>query len=51
MSRLKKHKKWLIPVSSAILVIIAAAVFLLFKIGQQSANLQKWKDYDDYGWS
>jgi len=51
MTNLAKRKKWLIPTIAAALAIIAAAAFLLYKIGQHSANAEKWKDYDDYGWS
>ncbi|MDR0222071.1 MAG: hypothetical protein LBI38_00835 [Oscillospiraceae bacterium] len=44
-------KNWLVPAAAAILAVIAAAAYLMFKIGQVSANYEKWKDYDDYGWS
>ncbi|MDR0196933.1 MAG: hypothetical protein LBI36_01755 [Oscillospiraceae bacterium] len=49
MSAIKKN--WLFPAIAAVLTIIAAAAYLLFKIGQESANHEKWKDYDDYGWA
>ncbi|MCL1824038.1 MAG: hypothetical protein FWG44_07520 [Oscillospiraceae bacterium] len=42
---------WIISVSAALLLIVTAAVFLLFKLGQQSVCSEKWKDYDDYGWA
>ena len=47
----KNNTNWMIPAIAAVVAIISAAVFLLFKIGEQSANQEKWKDYDDYGWS
>jgi len=47
----KKKRTWLIPAIASVVAIISAAAFLLYKIGQQSANQEKWKDYDDYGWS
>jgi hypothetical protein len=43
--------KWLVPTISAAVVVVAAAVFLLYKLAQASANQKKWEDYDDYGWS
>ena len=46
-----KNKNWVIPAIASIAAIIVAAAFLLYKIGQQSANREKWEDYDDYGWS
>ena len=48
---IKNNSNWLIPAIASIVAIISAAAFLLFKMGQQYANLEKWKDYDDYGWS
>ena len=48
---IKERKNWFVPVIVATVAIISAAVFLLFKIAQQSANQKKWQDYDDYGWS
>jgi uncharacterized membrane protein YsdA (DUF1294 family) len=46
-----KKTNLLIPAIAAVVAIITAAVFLLYKIGQHSANREKWEDYDDYGWS
>ncbi|MCL1881325.1 MAG: hypothetical protein FWF76_04020 [Oscillospiraceae bacterium] len=45
------RKNWLIPTVIAAATIITAAVFMLYKIAQASANQKKWEDYDDYGWS
>lgn len=49
--KLERRTSIIIPAIAAVLAIITAAAFLLYKIGQQSANAEKWKDYDDYGWS
>jgi uncharacterized membrane protein YsdA (DUF1294 family) len=48
---MNKRARWLIPTVAAALTIITAAVFLLYKLAQASANQKKWEDYDDYGWS
>ena len=48
---MNKNKQWLIPIFASVVAIITAAAFLLYKIGQHTANQEKWKDYDDYGWS
>ena len=48
---LEKKANLLVPVISAVVAIIVAAVYLLYKIGQSSANAEKWADYDDFGWS
>jgi len=45
---LEKKKYLILPSIVMIITIIVSAAFLLFKIGQSSAN---WQDYDDYGWS
>jgi hypothetical protein len=47
----KKKNNWLIPVISSLVAIISAAAYLLYKLGQLNANQEKWKDYDDFGWS
>jgi hypothetical protein len=38
---------WIISGATALVLIVSAAAYLLFKLGQQSI----WSDYDDYGWS
>ncbi len=40
----------LIPVFAAAALIISAAVYIVFKLTQQTASL-KWADYDECGWS
>ena len=40
----------LIPVFGAVALIITAAVFIVFKLTQQTAY-NKWAEYDDCGWS
>ena len=40
----------LIPVFCAVAVIITSAVYIIFKLTQQTAY-NKWSDYDDCGWS
>lgn len=45
-----KKTNWSVPVVSALLVIVCAAAYVLFKMGQGCAE-DKWKDYDDCGWS
>ncbi len=40
----------LIPVFGAVALIIAAAMYIVFKFTQQTAA-QKWADYDECGWS
>ena len=51
MTNQEKKMNWLLPTIASIVAIIVAAAYLLYKIGQQSANQKKWQDYDDYGWS
>jgi flagellar basal body-associated protein FliL len=51
MANQDKKTNLLIPVISGIVAIIIAAAFVLYKIGQHSANAEKWADYDDFGWS
>ncbi|MCL1831833.1 MAG: hypothetical protein FWG45_02845 [Oscillospiraceae bacterium] len=46
-----KKAKWLIPAISATVIVITAAVYLLYKLAQASTYRKKWEDYDDYGWS
>jgi hypothetical protein len=46
-----KKTNWLVPTIASIVAIISAAAYLLYKIGQHSANAEKWSDYDDFGWS
>lgn len=48
---MNKKVKLFVPIISAVIVIVTAAAFILFKLGQQSICDEKWKDYDDYGWS
>lgn len=45
-----KKNAWIIPIFSALLFIVAAAAYIVYKIGEHQAN-EKWKDYDDCGWS
>ena len=40
----------LIPVFAAVALIITAAVYIVFKLTQQTAS-RKWEEYDDCGWS
>ncbi len=40
----------LIPVFAAVALIITAAVYIVFKLTQQTAS-RKWEDYDECGWS
>ena len=40
----------LIPVFAAVAIIITAAVYIEFKLTQQTAS-RKWEDYDECGWS
>lgn len=40
----------LIPVFAAVAIIITAAVYIVFKLTQQTAS-RKWEDYDECGWS
>lgn len=40
----------LIPVLSAIALIIACALYIVYKLGQHQLA-EKWADYDDCGWS
>lgn len=40
----------LIPVFAAVALIITAAVYIVFKLTQQT-TAKKWADYDDCGWS
>lgn len=47
----KKKRNYTLPIVMAALLIVANAAFLLFKLGQKSVYDEKWKDYDDYGWS
>jgi|GEM_PF-7018464 len=42
----EKKRYLIVPSIVMIITIIVAAAYLLFKIGQSSAN---WQDYDDYG--
>ena len=42
---------WIITAASILVLIVAGAMFLLFKLGQQNIYSEKWGDYDDYGWS
>ncbi|MDR1755321.1 MAG: hypothetical protein LBR74_10585 [Eubacterium sp.] len=47
---MKKNNRAL-SIICAFICIVAAAAFLVYKLGQNSAQKEKWKDYDDYGWS
>ncbi len=46
----KKKGAWAIPIFSALVLIVGAAAYIVYKIGEYQAN-EKWKDYDDCGWS
>lgn len=50
MLKVKRQKNWLVPVVGALILIVAAAAYVLFKMGQNCTE-DKWKDYDDCGWS
>ena len=44
----------LIPVFAAVALIITAAVYIVFKLTQQTTSkkwVEKWSDYDECGWS
>lgn len=47
----KENTGFIVTVATAVILIAAAAAFIMFKLGQQSVQREKWKDYDDYGWS
>ena len=49
-SKLSPSASMLIPVFGAVALIITAAVYIVFKLTQQTAA-QKWADYDECGWS
>ena len=40
----------LLPVFAAVALIITAAVYIVFKLTQQTAG-SRWTDYDECGWS
>ena len=40
-----------VPIILAIAAILAAVAVLIYKLGQQSAGVASWSEYDDYGWS
>jgi len=46
-----KRASWLVPTIAAAAAIVAAGIFLLYKLAQASSQREKWEDYDDYGWS
>jgi hypothetical protein len=46
-----QKKGWIISGSMVLMLLLAAAAILLFKLGQQGAYNEKWADYDDYGWA
>ena len=46
-----KTKSITIPIILAIAAIFAAVAVLIYKLGQQSASVASWSEYDDYGWS
>lgn len=48
---MKQKRNMIITTVTALILIVGAAAYLLFKLGQQSIYNEKWKDYDDYGWS
>ena len=40
----------LIPIFAAVVLIITASVYIVFKLTQQM-TAKKWAEYDDCGWS
>lgn len=48
---MRQKRNMIITTVAALVFIVSAAAYLLFKLGQQSIYNEKWKDYDDYGWS
>ncbi len=40
----------LIPIFAAVVLIITASVYIVFKLTQQMTE-KKWAEYDDCGWS
>ncbi|MBQ3841780.1 MAG: hypothetical protein II820_03700 [Ruminiclostridium sp.] len=46
----KSSSSMMIPIFAAVALIITAAVYIVFKLTQQTAY-NKWSDYDDCGWS
>ncbi len=48
---MKDKSKWVLTAGAALVLIVTAAAYLLFKLGQQTGYNEKWKDYDDCGWS
>ncbi len=49
-SKLSPSASMLIPIFAAVGLIITAAVYIVFKLTQQTAS-KKWADYDECGWS
>jgi hypothetical protein len=41
----------MLSAAGAVLLFLVSLGYLMFRIGQQYEYNQKWKDYDDYGWS
>lgn len=46
-----KKKNITFPIILALAAILAAVAVLIYKLGQQSAGVASWSEYDDYGWS
>ena len=46
-----KKKNITLPIILALAAILAAVAVLIYKLGQQSASVASWSEYDDYGWS
>ncbi|MCL2086109.1 MAG: hypothetical protein FWH05_00760 [Oscillospiraceae bacterium] len=47
---LKKSNNKVFSIICAFVCIVAAAAFLVYRLGQ-TCNREKWKDYDDCGWA
>ncbi len=51
MKLTSKQTQYKISIAVSMLLILINSAYLLFKLGQKSVYEEKWKDYDDYGWS
>ncbi len=46
----KRSSGFLIPVFSAVAVIICCAIYIVYKLTQHETE-NRWSDYDECGWS
>ncbi|GHV48554.1 hypothetical protein FACS189499_08220 [Clostridia bacterium] len=46
-----KQRDYIISAGAALIAILGITIFLIYKLGQRSVYLEKWKDYDDCGWA